>query len=121
MFRRFSLLDSSPPASKISATPNRLIPLIIKQSKSGPVLESPQKSPQFTFGASSIFNYGCRSLPIGSISPPPSPPSTSSSTSPWFSRLRNSFRKSLLRRAYSLHKDKSSNVKIKFFFFYSIY
>lgn len=113
MFRRYSLLESSAPSStRVSA--NRLIPLVINQSKSSATLEppSPQKSPQFfAFGTSSIFNFASRSLPIDTPRTPPSPTATTAnSSSPWYSRLRNSFRKGLLRRAYSLNKDKSNNV-----------
>lgn len=106
MFRRFSLIDSSPPSAKISLTPTRTLSIKIPQSKSGTILErnTPIRSQQ--------LNEGSRSLPFNTAS--------IQISSPWYSRLRNSFRKSFLRRVWSQDKVKNyvSFIKVSCFSFF---
>ncbi|KAJ6636537.1 hypothetical protein Bhyg_15128, partial [Pseudolycoriella hygida] len=90
MFRRYSLLDSSPPSASLSITPHR--PRRRHQSvtheiaSSAPILSKPP-SPKFVL------------KPANSLILLPNKASTSSS---WYARWGSSLRKNLLRRGLSL-------------------
>lgn len=81
MFRRFSLMETSPPTISVSINQNRIFPLLRSLSTSS----SPPKRKIST------------SAPANGQSINISP-----SSSPWYSRIGNSIRKSVLRRASSV-------------------